>query len=385
MGNLAQGLLPREKGIWTNAEEATDGNYSKYDGSAGWASAKWPATFTLDLLKEGPIKQIRVLLYDGLGHSNQQDKRKYQFEIRLSEDGENFFTFFSNKDNGGNGWYIIDFVNAVEPRFVQLVALQNDANGQFHVVEIEVHDSSPEFSPPSNNLHYSIAGGTLTNTKYFEAIVARALKKANADLEAIQIEVERAKAATDKLVDESDSKALVERFAQFNLAIVDGEKRSTLWLSLAALSGLALFLTLYYFMYCDETTLKYLREVITEFGVEGSKQLVGGSIVLLHYRMALFIASRIVTMSLLLFIFSWLLRSYKTERHNVLVNRHKAMTIATALQLNADEKLKDTPKGEIILEAIRSVFSHQGTGYEKSENGDNAGNTVVHNVRDMAK
>jgi hypothetical protein len=383
MGNLAKGKLPIELNLWNTPNAGTDGNYTKYDGSGGWASAKWPANFTLDFDNNKPIKQIRVLLFDGLGNSNQVDKRKYQFEIRLSEDGENFFTFFSNQKAGGNGWFIIDFVNEVEARFVQFVGLHNDTNGWIHLVEIEVFDEAPSLLPPSKNLQQVIAGGTLPNTKYIENLLQRALANAELDIQNILAQKEKAETATNKLVEEAALKTLVERFGAFKEAIDEGEENLKTWRNISIGLSIALVVLLLFFIICG--TGNNLSEVLDKFGNRAETKAFGGGQAFLHYTMGLYLISRFVLLSLLLFLLSWSLRNYRAERHNLLVNSHKAMSLATALQLNSDENLKDTPLGVIILEAIRTVFSHQATGYDKSDSADSAGVQVVNNVKDLMK
>jgi hypothetical protein len=385
MGNLAQRKLPLEQDVWVNPQEATDGNYTKYDGYSGWAYAKWPANFTLDFEKNQPIRQIRLLLYDGLGHSNQVDKRKYQFEIRLSEDGENFFTFFSNRSGGGNGWFIIDFVNEVNARFVQFVGLHNDANESIHLVEMEVFDDPPTSFANSPNIHKAIAGGTLPNSKYFENLARQAFKDVGVNLQEILEERERVREAANKIIENADLKTLIQRFAAYAEAIQEGKDNLKTWARISAGISILLVLLLLYFMYCDTSTVTYLCDVIAKFGDLETSKSFGGAQAFLHYRMGLYLISRFVLLSILLFLLSWSLRNYRAERHNILINQHKAMSIATAVQLNGDESLKDTPKGEIILEAIRTVFSHQATGYDKSDSSDNAGVNVVNNIKEIVK
>jgi len=385
MGNLAKGKLPQEKGVWSNAEQATNGNHTKYSGNSGWASARHPANYTIDLGENYPIRQIRLLLFDGLGHSANRDARNYQFEIQLSEDGENYFLFFSNRDVGGNGWFIIDFANDISAKFVRFVGINNDANAHIHLVEIEVFDIPPKELPRSQNIHRGIAGGTMPNSKYFENLVKAALAEAGSGLGDILKEKERATAAADKLVESADLKTLVQRFAAFSDAISEGQDSVHSWARVSI--GLAVFLGLIlgYFIFCDDGTITILKELVETFGNKDGIQSFGGAQAFLHYRMGLYLISRVALLSILVFLLSWSLRNYRAERHNLLVNKHKAMSIATALQLNTDEKIKDTPKGEIILEAIRAVFSHQGTGYEKSDPNDNAGINVVNKISDAVK
>jgi hypothetical protein len=154
MANIALSTLPLEMELWHKPEEATNGNYTQYDGHNGWAGAETPATFTLDLGKPQEIQQIRVLLYDGLGaRTTRNDGRKYNFGINFSDDGEVFREIMKlNSREQGNGWYVIDVSVRMKPRYVQLHAISNTENPWFHIVELEIFDKTPDRLPPSKNI-----------------------------------------------------------------------------------------------------------------------------------------------------------------------------------------------------------------------------------------
>jgi uncharacterized coiled-coil DUF342 family protein len=149
MANLASGLTPIEKDIWSNSSEATNGNISIYDGQNGFASAKNPNNYTLDLGKAQSIGIIRFLLWDGLGQPDAtRDARQYFYRLFTSEDGKKWEFIWGTGHEGFNGWQVFEFQHAQKARFVRLECLLN-SNGKpnFHIVEFEVHDSQPEELP----------------------------------------------------------------------------------------------------------------------------------------------------------------------------------------------------------------------------------------------
>ncbi len=153
MANLVLGKLPLEKGVWNNPEQATNGNHIKYDDKQGFAWAKIPATYTLDLESAIGISQIRILLYDGPEKKYLLNDREYSFEVSVSQHGKSFHKVLDGRSEGrGKGWFVIDLAGDPIVQFIQVRGISNTANNQFHIVEIEVYDIAPKLLPQSQNL-----------------------------------------------------------------------------------------------------------------------------------------------------------------------------------------------------------------------------------------
>jgi len=159
MGNLAKGRLPGEQGIWKNAGEATNGDHTNYSYKTGFAAATLPAFYTLDLGSSMEVSQIRILLFDGLGHREVIDNRKYTFDLNVSVDGKQFHKVFGESpEHQGNGWFIIDLLAKPKIRFVQLHGTGNTENRGIHIVEFAVYDVAPSELPSSfNKKRFSVA------------------------------------------------------------------------------------------------------------------------------------------------------------------------------------------------------------------------------------
>jgi len=158
--NLAKGKLPVERGIWKNAEEATNGNHTNYSLQGGYAGAKIPAFYTLDLGDIVEVSQVRILLFDGLGHGAVADSRKYTFDVNVSVDGKQFQKVFGGyPEHQGNGWFVIDLIPKAKIRFVQLHGTGNTKNSGFHIVEFAVYDVPPPGLPGNpNQKRFSVDG-----------------------------------------------------------------------------------------------------------------------------------------------------------------------------------------------------------------------------------
>lgn len=141
MANLAYGLKPLED--WNRPEDATNGKVTEYTGNKGFAYNIWPCTYTLDLKGSEKVKFIRFLLWDGLGRGNIRDNRRYQYILKSSTDGHNWFELFTTSNEGTNGWQVFKINKYIDARFVRLDAISNSSNGEFHIVEFEVHNEKP--------------------------------------------------------------------------------------------------------------------------------------------------------------------------------------------------------------------------------------------------
>jgi len=144
MSNLALNKLPLEKDSWTRSEDATNGKVKGYTGMAGFAQAEYPCNYTIDLGSPVEIKNIRFLLWDGLGDKEIRNERKYRFSLSISDDNEKYEIVFSNEnDEGDNGWYSFSFDMEKRSRYIKIKGISNDVNKWFHIVEFEVHDCVP--------------------------------------------------------------------------------------------------------------------------------------------------------------------------------------------------------------------------------------------------
>jgi len=129
---------------WTNAHEATNGNITDYDSYSGFTYNYWPSSITLDLEKIYSLQSIRFLLWDGLGKGNKnRDSRTYEYRLLTSTNQNDWVVHFDTENNGYNGWQEFEFPEKVSARFIRIHALKNSANSEFHIVQIEAHDSEP--------------------------------------------------------------------------------------------------------------------------------------------------------------------------------------------------------------------------------------------------
>ncbi len=139
MGNVALGKKVEEE--WKNASEVTNGIINGYTAGTGFVHTNWPDYLTIDLESICKLYVIRFLLWDRLGNSNKRDKRKYKYRLLTSEDHNEWQVHFDTGKDGFNGWQEFEFNPPVSARYVRIHAMWNSANVEYHIVEVEAHDS----------------------------------------------------------------------------------------------------------------------------------------------------------------------------------------------------------------------------------------------------
>ncbi|HBS88053.1 MAG: hypothetical protein A2W91_09935 [Bacteroidetes bacterium GWF2_38_335] len=359
MANLAANKLPLEKDNWKRPEIATNGIINKYDGANGYAHANWPCVFTIDLENEMRISFIRFLLWDGLGTSQKEkDIRKYTFTLSISSDGYNYFDIFSNKaDSGENGWFSFKLLNETYARFVRLTGHYNTKNIAFHLIEFEIHDSEP-YSINSPNIHnYDIVTG-IPSEKLINNLIDRAISLKSTVFEGIESKLDKLNIAISRSDEAFDQIELIKQSTGFMEESESNKKRAQNWIY-ASIGCFSIFICLLgYFIFCDD----HSKSIITESEKDESlKQFT-------IYLLSAYYATKAVIISTFIFILSWFLKNYRSERHNYIVNKHKAMSITMAIAVLTKSEYKNVNKSVVFEEAMNIILSHQTSGFSKEEN-----------------
>ena len=79
-----------------------------------------------------------------------------------------------------------------------------------------------------------------------------------------------------------------------------------------------------------------------------------------------FITAKLIVFSILCVALSWVIKSYKANKHNEVLNKHRqnALDIFEAfVNGTSDEQTKNA----VLLQAVQSIFAQQNTGYNDSE------------------
>lgn len=372
MANLALNKLPIEKDNWKNPEDATDGNITDYDGHnhRGFAAANWPCSFTLDLDTEHKISIIRILLFDNLGKPNSQiSDRKYKFSLSLSGDGVTYYPIYSNEHSeGGLGWYSFELITQTYARYIRLNGLHNSKNDGFHIVQFEVHDDNPR----------SIEGRQVIEEKINTSIPSQTALKELLDsiiIEKTQV-FHNAEERVDKLnkaqakFDESLNK--IEFISKTHDYLKESQlniERSKWWLRSSVVAFVVFLGLLIYFLLGDKSPYHI---------IDNASKSVATKPYTVFFLTSYYITKAIL-LSVILFAFSWLLKNYRAERHNYVVNKHKAMSLLSIIGVVSREDLKEFDKSGVFLQALEVVFSHQNTGFSKDDAvAPNIINTLLH-------
>jgi hypothetical protein len=131
-GNLAAAKAGATASGGTRPEILIDGIVTGHTGSAGFAYGAVPCEFIVTMAKPVPLRQIRLLLWDG------EPERFYRYVIETSADGVGWQPLVERSTGEWRGWQVLAF----PPRRVKAIRLKGlhcSANSQFHAVELEAY------------------------------------------------------------------------------------------------------------------------------------------------------------------------------------------------------------------------------------------------------
>lgn len=358
MSNLALNKLPLENQDWKRPEEATNGKTLNYDGKNGFAYASWPCTYTIDLGSEMQVHTIRFLLWDNLGFPNNAiDSRKYKFSISISSDGQNYFQIFTNENGeGGNGWFSFTLTNQTYVRFIKLNGHYNSNNKQFHIVEFEIHDTEPAKLSVSNIKSYSIPTIIPTENKINE-LIDKSISDKSKVFEGIE---DKFRALDDTIVKSRQALEQIEFIKHthdFLTESIRNKKRSYFWLGASGIIFVVFILVLINFMFKDNYAIELIKRT-------AGNELLAPFITTI---LGAYYVSKALLLSTLLFVFGWFLKNYRSERHNYVMNKHKAISLTVATGILTKDDYKNANREVIFSQGMEIIFSHQTSGFSKDD------------------
>lgn len=358
MENLALHKLPLEGDIWKRSKEATDGNSTNYTTKSGFAFAYWPCTYTLDLGTENLIRCIRFLLWDNLGNQqNKLDPRKYKFTLSISLDGKTFTPIYTNQNqDGGNGWYSFNFLNDTNARFVRLSGHFNSANKEFHIVEFEVYNGEP-LSVLSTNIHTYDISGSLPNIEIINELIDRAISNKVELLQGVEEKIGLLDTSLRKSNETLQNLELIKKSHDFLKESIENNSRSKKWMVVSIIVFVAFIIFLIWLIYFDNHSITVLADALSN---DITKEYT--SILLIAYYVA-----KVFLLSVILFMLTWCLKNYRSERHNYVINKHKAMTLTVATSILSKKDYSNVENAKVFNQATEIVFTHQISGYSNDD------------------
>jgi hypothetical protein len=361
MGNLALNRLPLEKENWIRPEEATNGIISDYDGHNGFAHATWPCSFTIDLESEYRLSVIRFLLWDNLGKvGNTINSRKYKFTLSISSDGKNYFTLFSNQNqDGSNGWFSFRFVNETYARYIKLTGHFNTSNKYIHLVEFEIHDQEPTPLISKNVQYFDIATGIgMPSEQRMTELIDNVISKKSSVFEGVEEKMKLLENSLKQSGQALEQIELIKKSNDFTTEAIKNNNRATGWLWASGITLILFLILLFWFVFCDSHSTKIITDAAADKNVQPFTTLL----------LSAFYAAKAVLLSTILFILTWFLKNYRSEKHNYVINKHKAMTLTVATGILTKDDYKNTDRGNIFIQAMEIIFTHQVSGFSKEDN-----------------
>ena len=360
MSNIALNKLPQEINVWKRPEIATNGIISNYTAQLGFSHASWPCTYTLDLEKEKEISVIRFLLWDGLGEKgNNRNERKYKFSLSISNDGKNFTTVYSNQNSeGSNGWFSFRFTNEIYARHIRLSGHFNSVNKGFHIVEFEIHDQTPSPLVSNNVSNYEILSGLGSpNEERLSELIDKVVSKKSGLFEGIDEKINTLNKYLQTSREAIDNVELIKQTHGFLEESIKNKNKLKWWLAAAVATLISFISLLYYFVFCDNHSIKIIEDSVNN---ENTKPFT-------HILLFAFYITKAIFISTLIFILNWILKNYRSEKHNYVINKHKAMTLTVAIGVLTKEDFSGSDRQNIFNKGMEITFTHQPTGFTKEE------------------
>jgi magnesium-transporting ATPase (P-type) len=150
---------------------------------------------------------------------------------------------------------------------------------------------------------------------------------------------------------------LIKKSNDFTTEAIHNDNRAIVWLVASGITLLIFASFLLYFVFCDNHS--------TEIIVNASKDKVVYPYA--TFLLTAFYVTKALLLSTLLYILGWFLKNYRSEKHNYIINKHKAMTLTVATAILTKEDYKSTDRGSIFIQAMEIIFTHQVSGFSTDD------------------
>ena len=116
-------------------------------------------------------------------------------------------------------------------------------------------------------------------------------------------------------------------------------------------------LVLFWMIYCDSKSVNIISEAAENPSTKSYT----------IYLLSAFYVAKALLLSTILYILGWSLKNYRSEMHNYVINKHKAMSLTVATGILSKDEFKDVERAIVFKEGMNIVFSHQSSGYSKDD------------------
>jgi len=241
-------------------------------------------------------------------------------------------------------------------RFVRLTGHFNSANKEFHIVEFEVHDTEPPLLESKNVQKFDITSG-IPGTKVINELIDNAISSKLEILTGVDEKMAQLQESIKKSDESLKHIELIKKSHDFQSESQDNKSRSNKWLIASSIT-LTIFLgLLIWFVFCDKHSKNLILELYKN---EATKEYT-------TILLSAFYVTKAFLLSTILFILTWCLKNYRSEKHNYVINKHKAMSLTVATSILSKKDFENVENAKVFNQATEIIFSHQNTGYSKEE------------------
>jgi hypothetical protein len=363
--NLIYGKLPLEKDKWKNSKFITDGNLeldyqiNNYGESGKDDFKSEKPIITYDLEKVEDISLIGIVFYkdkDNLKNPG-REKRKYTFSLEISINGEDWKILKEEANEFSFPSLIFRFKSSLKARFIRFSNLENNINNSIHIVEIEVL-SKNEFNFDYDRIidlnEISITPSFLS--PYLLSSLSESSELIKNLTSQLEQKIEQTSSIYDDLLKEREKVNnsinqlnILGSLKEFKDEAGKNSLKSLVWFVVFLLLSIGFFCLILYFLYHDD----FLDSVFEIKNLQKRNLKI-----LTHY------VSRGLIFSFYIYLISKIYSIYKSEKHNYIINTHKAMSLRVLLDLRAKD-VESNIKDQLLLKSMELILSHQDSGYSK--------------------
>jgi hypothetical protein len=202
-----------------------------------------------------------------------------------------------------------------------------------------------------------VPGIGLPSEERLSELIARVISKKNTIFEGAEEKIKILDASLKQSGQALEQIELIKKSNDFTTEASNNNKSATGWLVAAGITFLCFIFLLFWFVFCDSHATTIITDASKEREIEPYTTLL----------ISAFYVTKAILLSTLLFILGWFLKNYRFEKHNYVINKHKAMTLTVATAILTKEEYKNTDRGNIFIQAMEIIFTHQASGFSEDD------------------
>jgi hypothetical protein len=198
----------------------------------------------------------------------------------------------------------------------------------------------------------------------------------------IQREREELYAEQEKFNNFKTKLEVADKSVDFQINASNNKRNASVWIWIAATEVLGLMLLLFFSLDSNDNFINIATDINAQLH-QNQKIIDNVAITTLYFSFAKYIFTKLLFYSIIIYSILICIKNYNAQMHNHVINAHKANAFKSTLSI-LDTAKSDEGNDKILVQATQAIFSHQNTGYQKSDS-DNSPNVVTNVIESVAK